>query len=76
MAMEVQELRDQKIHLEYYINGLKKEAALLKRNKHLEQEQEVRRIMLISRNGQPYLERRRQSPNEVQLSARYPKEEK
>lgn len=76
IAKELQELRDQKNHLERDIYGLKQEAALLERNKHPEQEREVRRMRLVSRHGQPYLERRRPSPNEVQLSARHPRDEK
>jgi 50S ribosome-binding GTPase len=77
IAKEVEELRDQKIHLEYNIDDLKdEEAALLRRNKHLEQEEAAHRMMLTSRKGQLHLERRKQSPNEVQLSARHPRDEK
>jgi 50S ribosome-binding GTPase len=70
MAMEVQSLEDRKTDLESNIGYLKKEeAALLRRNKDLEQEQESRR-RLMSRNGQPYVELRRPSPNQVQQSER------
>jgi hypothetical protein len=77
MAMKVRELQDQKINLEYNIDDLKeKEAALLRSNKYLEQEQESYRVRLMSRNGQPYLDRQTPTPNEVQLSARHRRDEK
>jgi hypothetical protein len=66
IEMKVQELRAEQVQWE----------SLLKRNKEPEQEQRKYGTRVITRNGHPCLERRMPPPNEVQLSARFRRDEK